>query len=206
MVVAPEHYLPSSKDFKKNIHEVKCGNILQILRDEITPTDCAFIRMKNIQLEFFLNIVSVLPLIPQGSLWVCLREQRDPKGCMSLLQERLSLGMTDVGWYLADKVYWTVGKNTPQGTLIGTKNSYLYLGSSGTSLRFTKNVPKDCWCNLTNNNNIWIRTLDEEASWYEPFITATCPENGIVLDLDYVNEFIGEAATNLGRKFIGIKL
>lgn len=172
---------------------------------QLPPVHCVIWRLKPIvcDLTFCVEMVNIIPLYPSGSLWLTLTEQRNPDGSLRLLPERLSLSLTSAGWFLADKVHWHVGK-TPVGVLKGKKPKRHYLGSAGLLLRFTRNLPKEVWCDYVTDSDVWERSLTEEASWYEQIISSTCPPDGIVVDLCYNDRYISEAAARLGRQFIGI--
>jgi hypothetical protein len=178
--------LKSSKTSTFDLYE---GDFFSIIK-QIKPVHCVILR------SFNKEIIDAIPLVPTGNLWIAVQDIRNKDGSLSNLPI-----LPD--WFLADKVYWRVGK-TPVGVLEGEKDCR-YLGSSGMFLRFTRIEPLRAWANFKKiKDSCWDRTLSEEASWYSRQIESTCPTDGIVLDPICKNGFVAEAAFLLGRQFVGI--
>lgn len=163
----------------------------------IPPVNCIIINNRDDLFE----IVESCPLRPDGSVWITVFDLRNEDGSLRLISEKISLEFVTKGWFLADKVYWFVGK-TPDGVIDG-KRINRNLPSSGMLLRLTKDLPNKTW---TGNevSSLWERSLSEDVSWYTRQIEYTCPVDGIVLDPVCKNSFIAEACLGLGRQFIGI--
>lgn len=172
------------------------GDITDALKDIHTPVHCVIC----INLDI-LQWVNLVPLHPEGSLWVYANPRRRLDGSLPIEVEKLVVSLDN--WFLADKVHWTPKVEMKSGTLFGYKDSRKYTGSCGSWFRFTKSPPKFCWCQSIAHN-VLERSSTKDASWYEPFINMTCPEDGIVLDPFCEDILIAQAASNCKRQFIGI--
>jgi len=144
-----------------------------------------------------------VPLLPDGNVWVLMRDGRDVGGSMSLLPEVLIGMMLDRSWKLADKVY---RRSLPEHTKFkSVKTNRRYFGCIGYWLRFTRLPPELAWCDeekFSMSEPIWDRTDVEDSSWYTMPILLTCPEGGTVVDPFKTTKFVEEAASKLGRKFV----
>lgn len=176
-----------------DLHE----GLLESTIKNINPVHCVIIRSNDV--EQIIDILKLIPIVPNGSIWVYIRDERNKDGSLKLLPETLVFKINKL-FYLADKVVCQ-SDTFKRGMERREKN---YLATSMVVLRFTVGTPEMSWTTQSLSNSVWERTLEEDHSWYSKQISYTCPIDGVVLDPLLNNGYVGEASIRLGRHFVGI--
>lgn len=186
-----------SEPFKKNTltFDLYEGEFETTIKQISTPVSCVIVKNK-----LDISKLKLIPLLPNGSIWIYVRDTRNKDGSLQLIPEKLMMELNE-SFHIADKVVCEC--EVKRGIERRDKN---YLASSMVVLRFTVCQPNESWTTRSLTNSVWERTIEEDHSWYSKQIKYTCPPDGIVLDTFCDNGYVAEAALRLGIQFIGMGL